>query len=171
MLKEAESWWAATKCQTNGPSAAELRMECLPGSPSLWPAELLMKLISTCRWQSGLALIWASVMLLLKTGLETEQGVPMGALKLSRVRLEIICSKAPKINILSLTMGPPRVPPNCSRWKSLSDLPSEVFEAKPSSRWKWKALPCTSLVPDLVMMLTTPPAVRPNSGLAPLATT
>ena len=41
----------------------------------------------------------------------------------------------------------------------------------PSSRWKWNRLPCVSLVPDLVITLTTPPAVRPNSAGAPLAIT
>ncbi len=36
---------------------------------------------------------------------------------------------------------------------------------------KPKTLPRTSLVPDLVTTLTTPPAVRPNSGAKELVTT
>ncbi len=63
------------------------------------------------------------------------------------------------------------VPPDCSRWKSVSSLPSDVFAVSASSRWKWKSEPWKSLVPDLVMTLTTPPAVRPNSAVAPVATT
>ncbi len=38
-------------------------------------------------------------------------------------------------------------------------------------RWNSKTLPLTAFVPDLVMTLTTPPAVRPNSAGAPLAMT
>src|SRR5215210_5183485 len=40
-----------------------------------------------------------------------------------------------------------------------------------SKAMKPKALPRTSLVPDLVTTLTTPPAERPNSGAKELVTT
>ena len=104
-------------------------------------------------------------------GDEDGQGVPMGSDRLGRCRFSLMASRATKKNALSLTMGPPMVPPNCSRWKSFRGLPSEVFEVSASSLWKWKRLPWRSLVPDLVMTFTTPPAVRPYSALAPVATT
>ena len=55
-------------------------------------------------------------------------------------------SSAKKKNALSLLIGPPTVPPNCSRWKSSSGLPSdsvagqrlealEVEEAAVRRRW------------------------------------
>ena len=50
-------------------------------------------------------------------------------------------------------------------------MPSERSPVSPSNRWNQKALPCGSLPPDLVITLTTPPAVRPNSAGAPLAIT
>ena len=39
-------------------------------------------------------------------------------------------SSATKKNTLSCLIGPPSVPPNCSRWKSCSGLPSEVFDGQ-----------------------------------------
>ena len=80
-------------------------------------------------------------------------------------------SAARKKNALSFLSGPPSVPPNCSRWKPSRVDPSDRSLVSASRRWKWKRLPWTSLVPDLVMTLTTPPAVRPYSALAPVATT
>ena len=72
---------------------------------------------------------------------------------------------------LSLTIGPPIVPPNWLRRKSWRGLPSEVAAVSDSVRKYSKPLPWISFVPDLVMTLTTPPAVRPNSAFAPLAMT
>ena len=63
------------------------------------------------------------------------------------------------------------MPPNCSRWKFSSVVPSDRSLVSPSRRWKWNTEPWRSLVPDFVMTLTTPPAVRPNSAGAPLAIT
>jgi hypothetical protein len=42
---------------------------------------------------------------------------------------------AKKKNALSLMIGPPIVPPTCSRLKSVSGLPSDVFAVSASRRW------------------------------------
>ncbi len=39
----------------------------------------------------------------------------MGSLRLARVRLSLMLSTAKKKNALSFLIGPPMVPPNCSR--------------------------------------------------------
>ena len=51
-------------------------------------------------------------------------------------------SSATKKNTLSRLIGPPIVPPNCSRWKSVGGVPSEASAVSPSRRWKWNRLPC-----------------------------
>src|ERR1043166_915190 len=140
-------------------------MGCWTGCPSSCRRRFLKKSISARRWQSALVLMSASFAA--RVGVATGHGAPMASLRLARVRLAMICSKAPNRNILSLISGPPMVPPNCSRWKSVSGLPSEVFALRASNRWKWKTMPWTSLVPDLVITFTTPPAARATPALAP----
>ena len=81
-------------------------------------------------------------------------------------------SIARKKNALSFTIGPPTVPPNCSRLKSVSGLPSDVFDGQRLEALEAeRRCRAASFVPDFVMTLTTPPAVRPNSAFAPVATT
>src|SRR5882762_9825246 len=77
-------------------------------------------------------------MLLLKTGFVIGHGMmPSGALivlRLERFRSSITPSPLPKKNSLSFTMGPPIVPPNCSRLNPSSGFPSEVAEVSAPSR-------------------------------------
>src|SRR5690242_11739359 len=88
-------------------------------------------------------------------------------------------SKPPKKNSLFLIQGPPTVNPENSLfsrgglvtqllltpepqmsgffWKLVREFRIELFSAP-------KMLPCQALVPDLVMMFTTEPELRPYSG-------
>ena len=142
---------------------------CSTGRPSFCPSVLWKKSSRATRWQSGLELMSPSSAGTL--GADTGHGVPIGVERLGRSKLPLMPSTATKKNPLSFFKGPPSVPPNCSRWKPSSWLPSERSPVRAFSRWKWNRLPWSSLVPDLVMTFTTPPAVRPNSAVAPLATT
>ena len=88
------------------------------------------------------------------------------------------CSKARKPNVVSFAIGKPSVAPYCARVKgaflsgSLSMTGAKGLRAwMVLWRMKPKTLPRTSLVPDLVTTLTTPPEVRPNSGANELVTT
>ena len=44
-----------------------------------------------------------------------DSGAPIGTLRLGRVRLPLTCSNAPKKKARSFLIGPPMVPPDCSR--------------------------------------------------------
>jgi hypothetical protein len=62
-------------------------------------------------------------------------------------------------------IGPPNVPPYWPRVKAGSSEIAKALRAwKDLWRRKPKMLPWYSFVPDLVMMLTTAPEARPNSG-------
>src|SRR5207245_11039134 len=107
---------------------------CCTGRPSSWFLVVLKKLISASLWQSSLLLINASFAAIV--GAVTEHGVPIGTLRLSRFSFSRMPSNEKKKKALSFRIGPPAVPPNCSRRKPLSGLPSEVFAVSAFSRWK-----------------------------------
>src|ERR1051325_10859584 len=88
------------------------------------------------------------------------------------------CSKARKPKVVSRSSGKPSVAPYCARVNGgFFDGALSMIGAKGVRAWidlwrmKPKTLPRRSLVPDLVTTLTTPPAVRPNSGANELVTT
>ncbi len=68
------------------------------------------------------------------TGADTGQGVPIGTLRFGRVKSPVIPSSAAKKNTLSFLIGPPAVPPNCSRWKSSNLVPSDKSPVSASRR-------------------------------------
>ena len=113
-------------------------MLCSTGSPSSWPRVVWKKLSSASRWQSALPLISAS--------LAPSVGVAHRARRADRLRqvgpLQVLADafeRAEEERPCPCTIGPPTVPPNCSRWKSVSGLPSDVFDVSPSRRWKWNS--------------------------------
>ena len=77
-------------------------------------------------------------------------------------------SVSKKTNNLSFLMGPPMVPPKI--WRTSGGLmaatPVAVGSRASSVRLRknQKNVPWKSLVPLLVMVLTTPPEARPNSA-------
>src|ERR1041384_6373539 len=73
-----------------------------------------------------------------------------------------------KKNVLFLMIGPPTTPPHCRSRSIGRDWP-ELLRAHglafSTSLWRYpNAVPCSSLVPDLVMILKTPPGCLPNSA-------
>src|ERR1700693_1613378 len=76
-------------------------------------------------------------------------------------------SYAPKKNALFLIIGPPRLPPNCSRVRvnfvfgaSLKKFRASITPSRP----KPNAVPCSLLVPDFRPTLTTAPGFHPYSA-------
>ena len=76
-------------------------------------------------------------------------------------------SNATKKKRWSFTIGPPTVPPNCSRLEIRQRLAVRGVRRQPLEPLEVEQAPARRFVPDLVITLTTPPAVRPNSALAP----
>ena len=117
------------------PSRATVSTGCLIGSDSSCPILALMKLSSATRWQSALPLISAS--LLCTVGFDTGQAVsPSWLPRFRRSKLPLIPSSARNANALSFLIGPPNVPPHCSRWKPSRFVPSESSPVNSSIRWK-----------------------------------
>src|SRR5947209_8171677 len=88
------------------------------------------------------------------------------------------CSNARKPNVLSLSSGKPSDAPYCARVNggffegSLSMTGAKgLRDCMDLCRMNPKMSPRTSFVPDFVTTLTTPPAVRPNSGAKEFVTT
>jgi hypothetical protein len=115
------------------PRNAVLLILWLIGWPSSWPRVDWKKPSRARRWHSAFPLMSPSLAPIV--GFETGQ-FPSGSERFGRWRFSRMPSRAAKKNALSLTRGPPSVPPNCSRWKSLSGFPSDVSEVSASRRWK-----------------------------------
>src|SRR5215469_15142631 len=75
-------------------------------------------------------------------------------------------SKPPKKNALFLTIGPPTVKPPNSSFSRGFLVKQVLLGGVPQICWFLlaKMLPCQAFVPDLVMILTTEPELRPYSG-------
>ena len=87
---------------------------------------------------------------------------------LTRGKLRRWASVSKKKNSLSFLMGPPTVPPRI--WRTSGGLMAAAPVAVGSRalsvrlRKNQKNVPWKSLLPLLVMVLTTPPEARPNSA-------
>src|SRR6266705_3072939 len=101
------SLFAAVRSQSTLARNASLLILCRTGSPSSVFLVVLMKLIRATLWQSALLLINASFAVIV--GVVAEQGVPTGALRLSRLSFSRMPSKEKKKNARFLRMGPPTV--------------------------------------------------------------
>src|ERR1039457_5731797 len=73
-------------------------------------------------------------------------------------------SVSKKANSLFFTIGPPMLPPTIWRTSGGSMAANRSRAFKDRLRKNQKAMPWTSLVPLLVMVLTTPPDALPNSA-------
>ena len=82
----------------------------------------------------------------------------------------VIRRKQPRV---SLMMGPPNEPPNWLLWRAVCGcgLKLKKFRALRSVFRKYSnSVPCGELVPDLVTILITAPALRPYSGVKSVIT-
>ena len=155
---------AATGSSRASSSSALLLTVCSTGCPSSWPRGALKKLSSASRWQSALPLISAS--LAPSVGALTGHGVPIASDRFGRSRFSRTPSSASEVERLVLHERPADraaelLAVEIGERLAVGRVRRQPFERAGSGT----ATPCTSLVPDLVMTLTTPPAVRPNSAL------